>query len=172
MFVSVAELFEEFMSLTFSENGFEWQLREGFLPMERMIRGNDPFENVIRAAVPFLAKAAIREICSWVVARFAFLTSDALQLEGTEFAHDTNNFGYKLTATRKDDAASTHGAISFASDHIDFAFVDSRIGDLQVILISMLAQSPRDYAKCVIRVREPESKRTRTYGWDGYSLLR
>ncbi len=160
------------MPLSFSEMGYEWQLREGFPPMGSTESASKPFEQAVRDAVPFLAKAPTCEISSWVIARLSYLTCGALELEGNDFSHDTNEIGYKLKATRAIDGASAYGAIVITSDRTYFAFVDNGLGDYQVVLVEMLAQSPRDYAKCVIRVREPESKRSRLYGWDGYSLHR
>ncbi len=160
------------MALKFSEMGYEWQIREGFPPMGCSEHPTLPFEDAIRHAVPFLATSPPHEIASWVVARLAYLTSGALDLEGNDFSHDTNEFGYKLKAQRVADGASAHGAIVMTSSRTYFAFRQDGLADFQAIVVEMLAQWPREYAKCVIRVQEPESKRSRLYGWDGYSLYR
>lgn len=158
------------MPLQFSEKGHDWQLREGFPPAGSSESPIASFEQAIRDTVPFLAKSPSHEIASWVVARLAYLTSGAIELEGNDFSHDTNEIGYQLKATRITDGASAIGAIVIASSRTYFAFVDAGVGDFQAILVDMLAQSPREYAKCAIRVREPESRRSRRYGWDGCSL--
>lgn len=158
------------MALKFSEIGHEWRLQEGSPPMGSVESKAVTFEQAIRDSVPFLAKSSSHEIASWVIARLAYFTSGALELEGIDFAHDTNEIGYKVKATRTTDGALAHGAIVITQDRTYFAYVDAGLGDLQSLLVELLSLSPRDYAKCVIRVREPESKRSRRYGWDGYSL--
>lgn len=158
------------MALKFSEMGYEWQLREGFPPMGSSEDPAIPFEVAIRHAVPFLAKSSPHEIASWVVARLAYLTSGALDLEGDDFSHDTNEIGYKTKAKRVADGASASGAIVITSSRTYFAFRHDGLRDFQAIFVAMLSQWPNEYAKCVIRVREPESNRSRLYGWDGYSL--
>jgi hypothetical protein len=52
--------------------------------------------DALKAAHPPLGRMTEHEIASWVVARLNYLTGTALQAEGTTFAHDTNELGYKI----------------------------------------------------------------------------
>lgn len=160
------------MSLTFSELGYDRRLREGFLPMGSTERTALRFEDAIRSAVASLANAQTHEIASWIVARLAYLTAGALEIEGSEFSYDTNEIGYKLRATNPQTKNSAHGAIVIADDRIYFSYVDVGIGDFQSVVVEMLSRYPDDLTECSIRVCVPESKRSRLYGWDGYSLHR
>jgi hypothetical protein len=92
-------------------------------------------------------------------------------LEGEEFAHDTNEFGYWIRLSDDSNKPLAHGAVMFRADRTYFASVDVRITDFQSLFVRLLTDSPDDLAKCEIVVREPESKRKRTYGWNGYSLF-
>ncbi|MCA9066439.1 MAG: hypothetical protein KDA96_25400 [Planctomycetaceae bacterium] len=53
-----------------------------------------------------------------------------------------------------------------------FSSVDVKINDFQTLLVDVLTESADDAAACEIRVQEPETRKDRTYGWDGYSPLR
>ncbi len=156
----------------FSELGYDWQLCEGLPPAGSSECQTPTFEQAVRDAVPFLAKSSAHELASWVVARLAYLTSGSLELEGKEFSHDSDEVGYRLKATRRSDAASAQGAIMLAPSRVYFACVEAGLSNFPFIVLELLSQFPRDYEKCVIRIREPESKNSRRYGWDGYSLIR
>lgn len=128
------------------------------------------FVDTIRSTVPSLSTASTHKVTSWIVSRLSYLTSGAIELEGSEFSHDTNEIGYKLKATHTTSNASAHGAIVMSPDQICFAFVDAGIGDYQSLVVDLLCRYPEDLGDCAIRVFEPESKRSRIYGWDGYLL--
>ncbi|MCA9222302.1 MAG: hypothetical protein KDA71_18370, partial [Planctomycetales bacterium] len=65
-----------------------------------------------------------------------------------------------------------HGAIVIRADRTYFASVDVRVESFQDLVVKLLTDSPDDLSECEIRVREPETKRYRNYGWDGYALLK
>ena len=160
------------MPLKFRELDYDWRLREGFPPMGSVEVDSPRFVDAIRTTVPSLATASTQELTSWIIARLSFLTAGALELEGKEFSHDTNEIGYKLKATHSVPRASAHGAIVLNPERVYFAFVDGGIGDYQSLVVDLFCRYPEDLAECAIRVFEPESKRSRVYGWDGYSLRR
>ena len=128
------------------------------------------FINAIRSASPNVGQYTDSEIASWIVARLNYLTSGAI--DGDSFAHDTNDFGYKIKITDAAKKNVAHGAVVIHKDRICFASVNVSIDDFQVVFVELLTEYPEDLAKCEIRVQYPESKRYRVYGWDGYSLIR
>ena len=160
------------MPLKFRELDYDWRLREGFPPMGSVEGESPDFAAAIRSSVPSLSTASTHELTSWIVSRLSFLTAGALELEGNDFSHDTNEIGYKLKATHSTSNASAHGAIVLNPERVYFAFVDAGIGDYQSLVVDLLCRYPEDLDQCTIRVFEPESKRSRAYGWDGYSLRR
>ena len=129
------------------------------------------FVDALRAACPKVKRYTNRELASWIVARLNYLTAGALHVEGTEFAHDTNEFGYKIRITDSDDKSIAHGAIVMHESRTYFASVNVAIADFQAVFVELLTQYPDDLARIKIRVQYPESERYRLYGWDGYSLL-
>lgn len=159
------------MALKFNFAGYRWSLREGFPPRGSRERSDQPFFDALKAAHPLLSKLTQHEIASWIVARLNFITSGSLEVEGKSFGHDTNEFGYKIRLSDAEDTTLAHGAVVIHANRIYFASLDIKIDNFQSVFISLLADSPSDLAKCEIIVRVPESKRKRTYGWDGYSLL-
>ncbi|MEZ5941976.1 MAG: hypothetical protein R3C18_11330 [Planctomycetaceae bacterium] len=160
------------MPLKFRELDYEWRLREGFPPMGSVKADSPNFVDAIRSTVPSLERASLHELSSWLLSRLSFLTAGSLELEGNDFSHDTNEIGYKLKATHSTSNASAHGAIVLNPQRVYFAYVDAGIGDYQSLVVELLCRYPDDLEQCAIRVFEPESKRLRVYGWDGYSLRR
>ena len=58
---------------------------------------NDPmFVDALKSAHPPLARLTLHEVTSWIVARLNYLVGGSIELIGNEFAHDTNEFGYKI----------------------------------------------------------------------------
>jgi hypothetical protein len=159
------------MPLKFAHAGYQWELREGGPPMGCRERGEVPFEEALRAAHPPLARMSAREVASWVVARLNAITGGSLASEGAVFAHDTNEFGYKLKASGPDRVALAYGGIVFQAGRTYFAWGGDGLGDFQAAVVGLLAESPTDLARCEIVVRVPESRRSRSYGWDGHSLI-
>ncbi len=67
-----------------------------------------------------------------------------------------------------------HKAFNCGKTHADgnrFASVDVRIGNFSSLLLEVLTASAEDLATCEIRGQDPETRKYRTYDWDGYSLL-
>jgi hypothetical protein len=159
------------MALKFQFGGFQWALRAGGPPMGSSERTGQAFLDALKAAYAPLSKMNQHEIASWIVARLNFITSGSLELEGNLFSGDTNDFGYKIKLSDEGDITLAHGAVVVKADRILFASLDIKIADFQSLFITLLADSPNDLAKCEIIVREPENKKKRAYGWDGYSLL-
>lgn len=159
------------MALKFVFGGYHWSLREGLPPAGSRERTAPTFVEALKAAYPPLAKMKSHEIASWIVARLNYITASALEVEGDLFAHDTNEFGYKLRLSDGADTTLAHGAVVIHADRVYFASVDVKISDFQSIFVSLLADSPNDLAKCEIVVQLPESKKKRRYGWDGHYLL-
>ncbi len=159
------------MDLRFTQLGYHWTVREGFPPMGSTEVAEPTVVNALRSTSPKLARYSDRELASWIVGRLNYLTSGALALLGTEFKHDTNEFGYKIKLTDADEKSMAHGAVVIHADRTYFASVNVTIDDFQRLLVELLTEFPDDLAKIKIRVQYPETKRHRLYGWDGYSLL-
>jgi len=159
------------MTLSFSQLGYHWTIREGFPPAGSMEVVEPSFVNALRAACPKLTRHSDRELASWIVSRLNYLAAGALDVVGTEFGHDTNEFGYKIKLTDAHDKSVAHGAVVIHEKRIYFASVNVAIENFQQLFVELLTDSPDDLAKIKVRVRYPESKRYRMYGWDGYSLL-
>lgn len=160
------------MTLKLQHHGYNWAIRAGFPPMGSVERTDPLFVDALKTAHPPLTKMTVHEIGSWIVGRLSYLTAGSLAVEGDVFAHDTNDFGYKIKITDNSKASVAHGAIVIHADGIRFASVDVKINDFQTLLVELLTESADDLAACEIRVQEPETRKYRTYGWDGYSLLR
>lgn len=136
------------------------------------VERKDPlFIDALKAAYPSLQKMTPHEIASWIVARLNFITGGAIELEGKTFSNDTNEFGYKLRISDEAKTKLAHGAVMFHANRTYFESLDIKTRDFQAMFIELLADSPSDLAKCEIIVCEPESKRQRAYGWNGYSIL-
>jgi hypothetical protein len=159
------------MALKFEFGGYHWSLREGFPPMGSRERTDPTFVDALKVAHPPLARLTQHELVSWIVARLNYLVSASIYLEGSSFANDTNEFGYKIRLSDDSDTTLAHGAVVFHARRTYFASLDLKISDFQSVFIRLLTDSPTDLSKCEIVVREPESKRKRTYGWNGHSLL-
>jgi hypothetical protein len=159
------------MALKFKFDDYQCSLREGSPPIASHERTDPTFLESLKVAHPPLAKLPVHEIASWIIARLNYLTAGALEVEGNDFGHDTNEFGYIIKLSDDADTTLVHGAVMIHADRVYFAANDIKIPDFQSIFVSLLAESPRDLAKCEIVVRVPESKKKRRYGWDGYSLL-
>jgi hypothetical protein len=151
---------------------YQWGIREGLPPAGSREPTAPTFVEALRAAHPPLSKRTEHELASWIVARLCYLTCDSLLLEGTEFAHDTNEVGYKFRLAGSDGKSAAHGAIMIHAEGVRFAEVNVTIDDFQSLVVKLLTDSPNDLSKCEIRVRNPETRKTRKYGWDGISLLR
>ena len=103
--------------------------------------------------------------------RLNAVTAGSLELEGRVFAHDTNEFGYKFKASGVDRVVLAYGAVVFQAARTYFAWSGNGLADFQAVFVDLLTGSPADLCRCEIVVRVPESRRTRSYGWDGHSLI-
>lgn len=159
------------MSLKFTQLGYNWCVREGFPPMGSSEVSQPNFVEAIRAASPSVNRYTDREVASWIVALLNYLTAGALTVEGDSFSHDTNEFGYKIKITDDNKKSIAHGAVVIHEKRTYFASVNAAIEDFQSVFVDLLTEYPGDLAKCEIRVQYPETKRYRSYGWDGYSLF-
>jgi hypothetical protein len=159
------------MALKFSALGYQWTLREGCPPIVSQERTNPTFVEALKAAHRPLSKMSLHEIASWIVARLDYLTAGSLALEGNEFQHDTNEFGYMLKLSDEAATALAHGAVMIHAERVYFQANDVKVPDFQTILVNLLTETPRDLSKCEIIVYLPESKRKRRYGWDGYAFF-
>ncbi len=158
------------MSLHFSQLGYHWTIREGFPPMGSTELTEPSFVSELRAASYKLKRYTDHELASWIVARLNYITADSLSLCGTSFSHDTNEFGYKIKIEDAAGKSLAHGAVVVHEKRTYFAAVNVAIDSLQRLFVELLVEFPDDLAKIKIRVQYPESKRYRTYGWDGYAL--
>ncbi len=113
-----------------------------------------------------------REIASWITARLNFITAGSLELEGKVFSGDANEFGYKIKLSDEAGTTLAHGAVVFGPDRVYFAALDIKIPDFQTEFVKLLVDSPNDLAQCEIIVRESATRKERSYGWDGYSLIK
>ena len=100
-----------------------------------------------------------------------YLTAGGLEVEGNEFAHDTNEFGYFIRLCDQTDTTLASGAVMIHAERVYLTANDIKIPDFQSVFVDLLVECPADLAKCEIVVCVPESKKRRRYGWDGYSLL-
>lgn len=130
------------------------------------------FVEALKCAYGPLTRLSTHELTSWIVARLSYLTSGGLNLAGEVFSHDTNEFGYKIKIVDGQGHTAAHGAVVFSNSGIHFAAIDIGIADFQSVFVKLLTESPGDFSRCEISVREPETKRSRKYGWDGVSLLK
>jgi hypothetical protein len=169
--LSLVEIRERDMPLKFSYSGNNWELREGGPPMGCREQGDVSFEEALRAAHPPLSRMSARELASWIVARLNAITGGDLESEGNVFAHDTDEFGYKLKASSPNRVTLAYGGIVFEAGRTYFAWDGDGLADFQTKVVDLLTESPSDLARCEIKVREPESTRSRNYGWNGYSLI-
>jgi hypothetical protein len=168
---SLLEALDSRMPLKFFHFGSNWELRAGGPPMGCREHGELPFEAALRSAHPSLSRMSVRELASWIVARLNAITGGALESEGKVFADDTDEFGYKLKALSPSRVALAYGGIVFESGRTYLAWNGDGLGDFQVAVVALLAESPSDLARCEIKVRVPESNQSRTYGWDGQLLI-
>ena len=159
------------MAIDFQYFGYHWTIRAGFPPMGSRERTDPLFVDALKVAFPRLRKFTEHELGSWIVARLFFLTAGTLTSEGTEFAHDTNEIGYKLKISDDSKTSLAHGAVVIHAKGVHFASVDLKIDDFQAVVVRLLTESTDDLSQCEIRVREPETRNVRKYGWDGYSLF-
>ena len=159
------------MSLKFHHGGYNWALREGGPPMGCRERGERTFEDALKAAHEPLTRMSPRQLASWVVARLNAIVDGLLELEGGMFSHDTNEFGYKLKVSDEKGITLAYGAVVFQPDRMSFAWRDNGLSDFQAAFVALLTESPSELRRCEIVVRVPETKQTRSYGWDGYSLI-
>jgi hypothetical protein len=160
------------MRLKFQFGGFHWGLSAGGPPMFAQERTDAPFLEALKAAHAPFSKMSDREIASWIVARLNFITAGSLESEGKCFSGDTNEFGYKIKLSDKEGITMAHGAVVFRPDRVYFAALDIKIPNFQSEFVKLLVDSPNDLSKCEIVVRESETKKKRSYGWDGYSLIK
>jgi hypothetical protein len=160
------------MALKFRFGGHHWALKEGGPPMGSKERGDASLVDALKTAHPPLSKLSNREIASWIIARLNFITAGSLESEGTSFAGDTNEFGYKIKLSNDAGTTLAHGGVVFGAERVHFAALDIRIPDFQSELVRLLVDAPGDLAKCEIVVRQSETGRKRAYGWDGYSLIK
>jgi hypothetical protein len=159
------------MTLKFEHRDYLWTIRSGFPPMGSTEVQEPTFTEALRTGVPSLQRSSGHELASWVVARLNYITAGALPIEGEVFAHDTNEFGYKIKLVDAQKSTVAHGAVVFHADMTYFASVKLGIGDFQAVFIDLLTESPDAMEACEIRVQVPETRTYRIYGWDGYSLL-
>ncbi|WP_413432572.1 hypothetical protein [Crateriforma spongiae] len=160
------------MPLKFSELGYQWTIREGSPPMGSVEGSNPDFAEALRSADRAIEKFTEHELASWVVSRLNYFVGGSLEVEGDEFAHDTNEFGYKIKVVDTNRRMIAHGGVVVYENRIAFAAVNTHNANLQDLFVQLLVESPSDLAKIEIRVRTPETKRYRVYGWDGYHLAR
>ncbi len=130
------------MPLKFKFSGYQWSLREGFPPMGSRERKDPKFVEALKVAHPALTKLTLHEIASWIVARLNYITAGALESEGNFFAHDTNEFGYKIKLSDNADTTLAHGAVVIHADRVYFAALDIKIQDFQSVFVSLLAEFP------------------------------
>ena len=130
------------------------------------------FANALRAADKKISKFTEHELASWVVSRLNYFVGGSIEVEGNEFAHDTNEFGYKIKIADTNNRMCAHGAVVIHENGITFAAVNTHISNIQDLFVQLLVDSPADLAKIEIRVQTPETDRYRVYGWDGYNLAR
>ena len=136
------------------------------------VEKTDPiFVDELRLACPQLNKLSDHELASWIVSRLNYVVSGSLELEGNDFAHDTNEFGYKIRINNDGRSMLANGAIVIHQNRIYFAAIDRNDSNFQSLFVHLLADSPGDLAEIEIRVLVPETKQHRTYGWDGNFLL-
>jgi hypothetical protein len=159
------------MALKFQHSGFEWTLREGFPSIGATISDSVPIIEALKVAHPPLSTWTTHQIASWIVARLSYLTSGSLEREGNDFAHDTNEIGYKLRISGQNHTMLAHGAVVIQMSRIYFACLNIGIDDFQSLVIKLLADSPNDLSIVQVRVRDPGNQKIRRYGWDGFSLL-
>ena len=159
------------MPIKFQHEGRTWELREGGPPMGCRERDDPPFEVALKSAHGDLAEMTRRQLASWIVARLSAITSGTLELEGNSFSHDTNDFGYKIKLSDPSKTTLAYGAVVFLVDRTYFAWASDREVDLQALFVALLVESPNELGRCEIVVRASETKRKRSYGWDGENLI-
>ncbi len=129
------------------------------------------FVTALRQCHPRVAKMTEHEVASWIVARLNYLTSGALCITEATYAHDTNEFGYKLKITDGNKKTVAHGAVVMHADRTYFACVQFGDIDFPATVVELLTEYPDDLMACSIRVQDPETRKSRRYGWDGYALF-
>lgn len=127
------------------------------------------FVDALRAAESMLNGLTVHELSSWVVARLSYLTCGGIDRQTS--SDDTNEFGFKIKITDAAGESVAHGAVVIGNNRLVYSAHNIRVVDSQLLFVTLLSGSPRDLAICEVEVREPESRRRRTYGWDGRMLL-
>ncbi len=159
------------MALSFQELGYAWTTREGS-PQVGSVEPSDPtFTEALCKAYPKLSRYTKHELASWIVARLNFLTAGTLSDEGEVFSHDSNEVGYRIKITDQSNEIAAFGAIMIHADRTYFAVLNIHTNDFQSLVVELLTEFPDDVTKCEIRVQEPETRRFRSYGWNGNSFL-
>jgi len=158
------------MAISFDQLGYRWTVRDGFPPMGSTEASDPDFVSAIRGSHPRLARLTDHELASWIVARLNYLTSGALCVSEETYSHDTNEFGYKLKITDHNKKSLAHGAVVIHAERTYFASVNVAVDDFLAIVVELLTEYPDDLNACSVRVQEPETRKYRQYGWDGYSL--
>lgn len=160
------------MAIKFNALGYQWSIRSGLPPAGGIENENTSLVVALRAKCPELETRTEHEIASWIVARLSYITAGALEIEGDTFENDSNDFGYMISVTDSSGKNVALGGVMMHEKRTYFASVKIEIDDFQRLFVELLAENPNDLDKCDIRVRYPETKRFRHYGWDGYSLIR
>jgi len=132
---------------------------------------NPDFVSALRNSHSKLARLTDHELASWIVARLNYLTSGALCVSEQTYSHDTNEFGYKIKLTDHNKKTMAHGAVVIHADRTYFASLNLAVDDFQAIVVELLSENPDDLTACSVRVQDPETRKSRQYGWDGYSLF-
>ena len=158
------------MALKFEFAQYKWRLRAGFPPMGS-IQSSVGFEDQLRLSAPELANYSTRSLGSWIVGRLNYIVNGNLPLEGEEFSHDTDEFGYKLKMSNSAGDTCGHGAITIGRDRIFFAYLPLKEVDLQDIVIALLTDQTESLKSCTITMTVNEPFQQYHYGWDGYRVI-
>jgi len=157
------------MPAEFEEAGYQWTIREGGPSMGSVEATSPTFVEALRAADSHMKGLTLHELSSWVIARLSYLTCG--MIDQKTFSHDTNEFGYAVRITDSSGERVAHGAVVIGESRLVYSASDFRTSDSQALFVQMLASSPRDLAICEVKVREPETRRCRSYGWNGRLLI-
>lgn len=159
------------MPRDFSFRDYHCKLTAGY-PVAGSVEQLEPsFIDELVAAPGYPRGLSRRDRVSWILARLTELTYGGLPLEGTSFASDGGEFGYRVKISTAVGILLGYWGIVIWPDRIQLC--GHAIGDFngQKLIIEMLTDSPQSLDKCEITIRNPDARTKTTYGWNGHQYV-
>ena len=156
------------MPQKFQFRDYRCQLSAGYPVVGSVEPASPSFVEALLAAHRDLSKLSQKDLGSWIIARLTDLTYGALPFEGDYFASDGGDFGYRIKVMDAGGKLLGNWGIVFWPQRIQLSGFSPVEFDGQALIVEMLTESPGDLGKCEVTIHNPESRKRRTFGWDGY----